>query len=74
MLTPKRPTSDEGFPLLPGERRVRFVFGALAGLFAGIEFSSRLGGGKLVTVLLVILTVVGFGLAAAWLGDRFWQQ
>jgi len=74
VLTPKRPTSDEGFPLLPGERRVRFVVGALAGLFAGIEFSSRLGGGKLVTVLLVILTVVGFGLAAAWLGDRFWQQ
>ena len=56
MLTPKRPTSDEGFSLLPGERRVRFAFGALAGLFAGIELSSRLGGGKLVTVLLVILT------------------
>jgi hypothetical protein len=74
MLTPRRPTSDEGFPLLPGERRVRFVFGALAGLFTGLELASRVGGGKLVGIFVVLLTVVGFGLGAAWLGDRFWRR
>jgi hypothetical protein len=66
--------SDEGFPLLPGERRVRFGCGALVGLLAGLRIAGGVTDSKAGTVLLVLLTVVGFGLAAAWLGDRFWES
>jgi hypothetical protein len=65
--------SDEGFPLLPGERRVRFGRGALAGLLAGLKIAAFASGGKVGTVFLVLLTVIGFGIAAAWIGDRFWE-
>jgi hypothetical protein len=56
-----------------GERRIRFVFGAIAGVFAGLELAPRVGLGRGGTALLVVIAAVAFGLAAASLGDRFWK-
>jgi len=44
------------------------------GLLAGLRIAGGVTDSKAGTVLLVLLTVVGFGLAAAWLGDRFWES
>jgi hypothetical protein len=71
-LLPKR-DDDGGWPLLAGERRVRFICGALLGVASGCGLSSQMGSGKAATVLWMILTAVAFGAAAALLGDKFWQ-
>lgn len=66
--------SREDWPLLPGERRVRFVFGLIAGVLAGIGIADRVHASGLGTALLVAVTALAFGFAAAWIGDRFWTQ
>jgi high-affinity Fe2+/Pb2+ permease len=63
---------DGGWPLLPGERRVRFVCGVIAGVLAGIGIADRLGASSLGKFFLIIVTAIAFGFAAAWIGDRFW--
>jgi hypothetical protein len=42
--------------------------------FRGLEIAVRVTGGKAETVFLVLVTVIGFGVAAAWLGDRVWES
>jgi len=72
---PLRPRGDDDdWPVMPGERTVRFVCGAIVGLFAGCELSNQVGGGKPVMMVLSMIGVaVAFGIAAAILGDRFWR-
>ena len=65
---------DDEWPLLRGERVVRFAFGALAGLFAGIELTSRVRAGSIGSVVLVTAVTIAFGIGAAWIGDRFWTS
>ena len=64
---------DDEFPVMRGERRVRFGCGGLAGLLAGYELAVRLGVGKATTLLVILALAVAFGIAAALLGDRFWR-
>ena len=64
---------DDDWPVMRGERGIRFAFGAIAGVFAGLEFSSRLNVGKAGVVVVTAATAASFGLAAAFLGDRFWK-
>jgi hypothetical protein len=61
------------WPLMRGERRVRFGCGALAGLAAGLVLAERMNGSVVGNVLLVVVTAVAFGIAAAWIGDEFWN-
>ena len=64
------------FPLLPGERRVRFVCGAAAGAVLGFLGSlQRLDVRTWSNLTLhVALAALAIGLLAAWAGDRLWQQ
>jgi hypothetical protein len=63
---------DESFPVMRGERQVRFVFGVIAGSFAGCQLGPRFGtGGE--TGVLIVVTAIAFGIAAAFLGDAFWR-
>jgi hypothetical protein len=64
---------DEDFPLLPGERRVRFGCGALAGLVLGVSIAMRMIGGTVETVLLIAGCALVMGVAAALFGERFWD-
>jgi hypothetical protein len=64
---------DEDFPLLPGERRVRFGCGALAGLVLGISMAMRMIWGTVETVLLIVGCALVMGVAAALFGERFWE-
>ena len=64
---------DGGWPVMRGERGIRFVFGAIAGVFAGLQLASRLSIGKAGVVVLVAFAAVAFGFAAALVGDRFWK-
>jgi hypothetical protein len=64
---------DDGWPVMRGERRIRFICGAIAGVFAGLQVASRIGVGKAGAALLIAVAVVAFGFAASLLGDRFWK-
>jgi hypothetical protein len=64
---------DEELPLLPGERRVRFGCGALAGLVLGISWAMRMIVGTVETVLLIVGCALVMGVAAALFGERFWD-
>ncbi len=64
---------DEGFPVMRGERRIRFVCGALAGAFAGWQFGSTIGAGEWGTRIVIVVTAIASGVAAAFLGDGFWR-
>jgi len=64
--------SQDEWPLLPGERRVRFVCGVVAGVLSGIGMADWLSASALGRFLLIIVTAIAFGFAAAWIGDRFW--
>jgi hypothetical protein len=64
---------DEELPLLPGERRVRFGCGALAGLVLGISLAFRMSGGTVETMLLVAGCALAMGVASALFGERFWD-
>jgi hypothetical protein len=64
---------DDGWPLMRGELRIRFICGAIAGSFAGWELASRVAIGKAGTAVLIAVAAVAFGFAAASLGDRFWK-
>ena len=67
--------NDSDWPLLPGERRIRFGCGVIAGIFAGVELTSRyVRGSTIISVLLVVITAAAFGAAAALWGDRFWTR
>jgi len=65
--------NDSELPILPGERRVRFVCGAVAGIAigSGIMFSrsGSVGG----TILVCVGLAAVLGLAAALFGDQFWR-
>lgn len=61
------------WPLLPGERPVRFGCGALAGLAAGFWIISDRTGSVGLTVVVCLGTAVLVGFAAALFGDRFWR-
>jgi len=65
---------DDDWPVMRGERAVRFVFGAIAGVFAGLAFASRLSVGGAGMVVVTAGAAVSFGLGAAFLGDRFWKE
>lgn len=67
-----RENGDDGFPIMRGERRIRFVCGLVAGLLAGCQLAPRFGAGSAETALLMAATGLAFGIAAALLGDRFW--
>ena len=64
---------DEELPLLPGERRVRFGCGALAGLGLGISWALRSMGGTVETVLLIVGCALVIGFGAVLFGERFWD-
>ena len=64
---------NEELPLLPGERRVRFGCGALAGLVLGVSLAFRMNGGTVGAVLLVAGCALVMGVAAALFGERFWD-
>lgn len=66
-------TDNEGFPVMRGERRVRFVFGAVAGSLAGCQLGPRFGAGGAGTAVLILVTAIVFGIAAAFMGDAFWR-
>src|SRR5262252_9520556 len=51
---------DDEFPLMPGERRVRFGCGALAGALGGYGLAVRLCTGKGGMILLILVVAVGF--------------
>jgi hypothetical protein len=61
------------WPVMRGERRVRFGCGALAGLLAGLVLAERLTGSVVGNVLLVVIITFAFSCAAAWFGDKFWS-
>ncbi len=65
-------TNDE-WPILPGERRVRFGCGALAGVAIGVSIMFEEATSARTTVLLCVGLAVVFGLAAALFGARFWS-
>ena len=65
-------SDNEGFPVMRGERQIRFVCGAVAGSFAGCQLGSVLGS-KAGEGLLTVVTAIAFGLAAAYRGDDFWR-
>jgi hypothetical protein len=69
-LLPRKP--DDDWPLLPGERRVRFGCGVIAGV--ALALSYMLGGGHSagVTILVCLASAIVVGVAAALFGDRFW--
>lgn len=69
-----RGNENEGFPIMRGERRVRFACGLIAGAFAGCQLAPRFGAGGTGTALLMVATGVAFGIAAAFLGDDFWRS
>ncbi len=56
-----------------GERRIRFVCGAIAGSFAGCHFGPILGAGKPGTGIVIGVAAIAFGIAAAFMGDSFWR-
>ena len=64
---------DSEWPLLPGERRVRFLCGTLAGCAIGfwIVFDRTNSVGLTIVVCLGTAVLVGF--AAALFGDQFWR-
>jgi hypothetical protein len=70
-LLPKR-DGDSDWPFMRGERKVRFVCGALLGLASGCGLASRTGSGKAATVLWMVVVAAAFGAGAALLGDKFW--
>jgi hypothetical protein len=74
-MTPAPMKDDGDWPVMRGERTVRFVCGAVVGLFAGCELAAQVGGAgsAIATVLSMIGVSVAFGIAAAVLGDRFWR-
>lgn len=65
---------EEGWPVMRGERRIRFACGVIAGLFAGCELAPRIGAGGAGTAFLVAATALAFGISAAVLGDKFWRS
>ena len=69
-LLPRRP--DDDWPLLPGERRVRFGCGVLAGAALALSFMLRGDHGAGSTILVCLASAVVVGIAAALFGDRFW--
>jgi len=69
----KRVNGEDGWPVMRGERRVRFACGVIAGTFAGCQLAPRLGAAGAGTVLLVAGISLAFGISAAVLGDRFWR-
>ena len=68
-----RKDEEDEFPIMRGERRIRFVCGLVAGVFAGCQLAPRFGARGAGEVLLVVATALAFGIAAAFLGDRFWR-
>jgi hypothetical protein len=71
-----RPGSNSGFPLLPGERKVRFGCGATVGVLAGFFGAARRIQGVTWVELTIsmVVTALLFGLFAAYGGDRFWRH
>jgi len=69
-----RENGDDGFPIMRGERRVRFACGLIAGIFAGCQLAPRFGASGAGAFFLVAATAVAFGIAAALLGDSFWRS
>jgi hypothetical protein len=64
---------NEGFPVMRGERQVRFICGVVAGSIAGCQLGPRFGAGGAGSIALTVVTAVAFGIAAAYLGDTFWR-
>jgi hypothetical protein len=64
---------DDDWPVLPGERRVRFGCGALFGLAVGLSLGTVLTGAPIAIWLFVAGVAVVFGLGAAAFGDSFWR-
>lgn len=65
---------DDDLPILPGERRVRFGCGALAGAALAFSYVMRQRGVTAKGTLFVCLGVAAvFGVAAALFGERFWR-
>jgi hypothetical protein len=64
---------EDGFPIMRGERRIRFACGLIAGIFAGCQLAPRFGAHSGGAVVLMVATGLAFGIAAALLGDRFWR-
>jgi hypothetical protein len=75
----RRPASDRysrEFPLLPGERRVRSIVGALVGALAG-AFGALwdIPNADWTDVALgAAASALVFSLLARWLGDAFWRK
>ena len=69
-----RENGDDGFPIMRGERRVRFACGLIAGVLAGCQLTPRFGASGVGAALLIVATGVAFGIAAALLGDAFWRS
>jgi hypothetical protein len=75
----RRPASDRysrEFPLLPGERRVRSIVGALAGALAGAwGVLWHISNADWTDVALgAAVSALVFSLLARWLGDAFWRN
>jgi hypothetical protein len=68
-----RESDENGFPIMRGERRLRFACGLIAGVLAGCQLAPRFGASGAGTALLMAATGLAFGVAAAFLGDRFWR-
>jgi hypothetical protein len=71
------PNRNSGFPILPGELRLRTGCGVLIGLLVGLRFALRWfrpspTWPQLVGSLLVMALLCGVG--ARWGGDRFWRR
>jgi hypothetical protein len=64
---------DDEWPLLPGERHVRFGCGALAGIAIALSFMFRDVHTVGSTILVCPGTAVVVGVAATLFGDRFWS-
>jgi hypothetical protein len=73
---PSPDSNRQAFPVLPGERGIRFVFGAVVGAglgaLAGMNFLGMTSRTSL--ALSTILTAIVCGALAAALGDRFWKE
>jgi hypothetical protein len=69
-----RGSENEGFPIMRGERRIRFACGLIAGVVAGCQLAPRFGASGVGAALLTAATGVAFGIAAALLGDDFWRS
>jgi hypothetical protein len=64
---------DDDWPVLRGERGVRFGCGALAGAALALSFMFRDVHSAGSTILVCLGTALVVGVAATLFGDRFWS-